>query len=1072
VNRWGGPERHDLEPRSRLAALACGLFACACVAAPGRAPAADKPEVFAQLGHSNVVHALAFSVDGRLLASAGEDGAAKVWDLASERELRTLKVDASGINAIAFSPDGATLVTGGHDGTLVIFELASGRALHVLKGHTGAVNAVAVSGDGRLIASAGADHSVRLWDGTSGAPLRTLEGHRDGVLAVAFALDGRTLASGGLDKTIRIWDAASGGELKTLNGHSDRVSAVAFCPGSLVSGSWDHTLKTWDPASGRELGTLRGHTNEVWSVACAPDGRTLASGGYDHRIKLWDAASGHELRTLAPDKGWVEAVRFSPNGRRLASAGSDHAVKLWDVASGQPVAVLQGHADFVKSVAFSHNGKLIVSGSADHTVKLWRMADGRELRTITAHDSWVGPVLFSADNHAVVSRGGDGAINVWDIITGKKLRSLAAGNAGGGTASVALSADGQKLAAGVANNAVKLWNLADGAPLRTFTGHGAAVEAVAFAPDGTILASGDQRGAIKLWDVASGRELRTLSGHTSWVDALAFAPDGRTLASGSGDHSVRVWEVASGRELRALQGHAAPVTSVAFAPQGQLIASSDEADLIRLWDPASGRELKTLRGHTDLVEAVAFSPDGHVLASASADSTVRLWDVPGGEERLRLIAFSDGSTLEITPQGYYDFQGDAAEDYLNVRVGRQVSGIGAYREKFYRPDLVRMALTGEKLPASLPTIESVKPAPEVALLEVPPQVSSEALDLHVKITDRGGGIGEVRTFVNGSAVSDVAGRGIEVVGSAPAAADPGRILHLRLTPGANDIQVIAFSADGAVHSNPVHASVKATYAAAHGPQLYALVIGIQDFQNAKFDLKYSVADATAIAQLLQKRSAPLFEKVNVEQLTTAKATTKAAITAALGRYRTIEPSDVFVFYVASHGTVEGADLAKREYFLIPSNLDAATDEALHRDALSESELRQLIASIPATRKLLLLDTCHSGAMGDAMMVTTRGLEELAAVKVLSGAVGSTVLSASTSDEEALEGQDGHGLFTWVLLQGMGGEADLRKHGYVNTFDLADYVDDEVPRVAEEHFKRKQVPNLHNAGQSFQIVSSR
>jgi uncharacterized caspase-like protein len=224
--------------------------------------------------------------------------------------------------------------------------------------------------------------------------------------------------------------------------------------------------------------------------------------------------------------------------------------------------------------------------------------------------------------------------------------------------------------------------------------------------------------------------------------------------------------------------------------------------------------------------------------------------------------------------------------------------------------------------------------------------------------------------------------------------------------------------------------------------------------------------------MLQKKAAPLFDKVQIEQLTTQAATTKSALQAAFTRYRSIDPGDVFVFYVASHGTVEGEDLASREYFLIPSNVSAASAEAIRRDALSEAELKQLIGSIPATRKLLLLDTCHAGAMGDAMMLTTRGLEELAAVKVLSGAVGSTVLSASTSDQEALEGQDGHGLFTWVLLQGLGGGADFRKNGYINTFDLADYVDDEVPKVAELHFHRKQSPNLHNAGQSFRIASSR
>jgi WD40 repeat protein len=924
---------------------------------------------------------------------------------------------------------------------------------------------VAFAPGAHLLASGGADHSVRLWDSASGSALRTLGAHHDAVTALAFSADGRTLASGSVDKTIRLWDAAAGSELRTLSGHTDRLSALSFCGGgaTLASSSWDHTVRLWDAASGRELRTFSGHSSEVWSVACTADGRTLASGGYDHSIRIWDAASGRALHVLDGDARWVEAVAFAPDGHTLASGGADHAVKLWEVASGQPLHTLVGHAAYVKSVAFSHNGKMLVSGAADRAVRLWLIADGRELRTIQAQDSWVGAALFTPDNHTVASRGGDETIRLWDIVSGRPLRALRAGPPVGGSASLAISPDGRLLAAGSLNNTVKLWSVTDGSELRTLSGHAAGVEAVAFSPDGLTLASADERGAIKLWSLATGRELHTLSGHSSWVDALAFAPDGRTLASGSGDRTVRLWDVASGHELRTLTGHAAPVTAVAFAASGTLLASSDESAVIRLWDVPGGREQRTLLGHTDLVESLAFSPDGRLLASAGSDSTVRLWDAASGAERVRLIAFDDGSFLQITPQGYYDFQGDAAEEYVNVRVGDEVSGISAYREKFYRPDIVRHALSGEPLPATLPTLAAVKPAPDVAFIDAPAAVDAEALDVHVSIADRGGGIGEVRTFVNGSAVSASAGRALEVVA---AAGVPSRTLHLRLVPGSNDIQVIAFNADGSVHSNPAKATVVAHYTTTHKPQLYALIVGIQDFDNTSLDLRYSVADATAIAQLLQKKAAPLFDKVNVEQLTTQKATTRSALEGAFAHYRSIDPADVFVFYVASHGTVYGPDLADREYFLISSNVSTVTIEAIRRDAVSDVELRQMVASIPATRKLLLLDTCHAGAMGDAM------LEQLAAVKVLSGAVGSTVLSASSSDEEALEGQDGHGLFTWVLLQGLNGDADARKHGYINTFDLAAYVDDEVPRIAEEHFKRKQVPNLHNAGQSFQIVSSR
>src|SRR6202011_3523316 len=190
-------------------------------------------------------------------------------------------------------------------------------------------------------------------------------------------------------------------------------------------------------------------------------------------------------------------------------------------------------------------------------------------------------------------------------------------------------------------------------------------------------------------------------------------------------------------------------------------------------------------------------------------------------------------------------------------------------------------------------------------------------------------VGEVRTLVNGTAVSDIPGRGLEAV---EATGGASRTIRVRLVPGNNEIQVIAFNTDGSVHSNPAAASVLARYYPTRKPQLYALVVGIQDFANTSLNLKYSVADANAIAQIVQQKAAPLFDKVHVETLTSQQTTSKEALTAAFARYQKIEPSDVFLFYVATHGTLEG-NLARREYYLIPSNFNTISDAAIRRDAL-------------------------------------------------------------------------------------------------------------------------------------------
>jgi len=307
---------------------------------------AQKPELVVQTGHTNFVTSVAFSPDRHTLASGSWDNTVKLWDVATQRELRTLA------------------------------------------GHTEWVKSVVFSPDGRMLASGSDDHSVKLWEVATGHELRTLAGHTSNVNSVVFSPDGRTLASGSSDNTVKLWDVATGRELRILAGHTDCVSSVAFSPDgrTLASGSSDKAVKLWDVTTGRELRTLTGHTGGVGSVAFSPDGRMLASGSSDFTVKLWDIATGRELRTLAGHDDVVESVAFSPDGYTLALGNLDKTVTLWEVATGRELRTLTGHTSYVTSVAFSPEGRTLASGSYDGSTRLWDTTKGRELARVVALD--------------------------------------------------------------------------------------------------------------------------------------------------------------------------------------------------------------------------------------------------------------------------------------------------------------------------------------------------------------------------------------------------------------------------------------------------------------------------------------------------------------------------------------------------------------------------------------------------------------------------------------------------------------------------------------------------------------
>jgi len=994
-----------------------------------------------------------------VLASGSGDKTVKLWDVASGRELRTLST-TDNVNGVAFSPADALLSAGCADGTIKIWDATSGRELRTLKDRGGIIS-LAFLMDQRTLVSSSAEGTV-LWDVASG---RELHRYADGG-PIAVSPDGQILATGSPHRTVKLWDVVSGRELRTLSS-SDAVSSVQFSPDGkiLASGGYDHTVKLWDVASGRALRTVSGHSNMVYSVAFAPDGHILASGSTDG-IKLWDVASGLELRTIGADS-IVWSVAFSPQGGIVASPAHVDAVSLWDVASGGEVRTLSGHSQSVHTVAFAPDGHIFAANHLSGPITLWDPANGRELRSFG--DGQFDSFAFSPDGSTIASGSGGTKkkTKLWDPATGREVRTFDGLSYGNWTG--AFSPNGRIVAVGsfLLDHKIGLWDASSGRELRTLAGQSESVTTVAFSHDGRTLASNGDASTIKLWDVASGRALRTLSANCVSVESLAFSPDGRTLAFGCLNNDVQLWDASTGREIKILTGHEASVRSVAFSPDGRVLASGSDDDTIKVWDVANGDLLRTLQGHLASVTSIAFSPDSVVLASGSRDGTVKFWDARSGSERASLVTFGDGSYLAITPEGFYDASSKAAEEKLNVRIGNRVFPIAAYRERFYRPDLVKLSLAGNSLTKlGFASIDSVKVAPRVELVDLPPATSEPKLTMNIRLTDGGGGIGRVVLFHNGTAVQDSPGT------NPPS--QPGtsitRSFTVGLVDGPNVLQVEAYNAANTMRSDSAISTVAANLPPKTRSSLHAVVVGIQEFKNPNLNLAYPVKDARLFADTLSKYSAKLFQNIDVKLLITPADTTRESLIQAFKDMQAaVGPDDLFVFYVASHGITDDA-----EFYLITSNVGSASTEHLRADAVSKEELTALVANIHATKKLIAIDTCHAEALGDALQVAllTRGLDEIAALKVLSRAVGTTVLAASTTTQQALEGYEDHGLFTYVVAQGLMGKGDVDQNGIVNTLALAHYVDANVPELAQQHFNHPQYPTVETNGQAFPLTKVR
>jgi WD40 repeat protein/tRNA A-37 threonylcarbamoyl transferase component Bud32 len=584
-------------------------------------------------GGRGAVHDARFSADGRRLLSAGADGTARIWDVATGRLIKALDHHGTEVNAAVFSPDESRVATGSDDGL------------------------------------------VRLWDAASGVVIREFTpAHTDEVSCLAFTPDGRRLISGGKDRRLAVWDVATGHALVRDDPHADWILSLAMARDGKFAVVGTGNPRRFALLELKEPYPLRWFSHSstgARAVDLAPDGRTIAAAWHTD-VLLLDREGGLRERRLSDHRDGVYSLSFAPDGSLLASVGGegDPAIRIWDMPSGQLRDLLPGHTNRVWSISVSSDGQRLATASDDGTIKVWELAR-RPDRTVAAVDVAQYPagveVRFekNSDDHsnqanATLMAITQGGLSLeLDADTGKRAKS--ARILPGPISAARLSPDGRTIAAFLPDGSLMIVDLVGRrAPIKVAMRPGLrSAEHLSFDQTGERLAVFDH-GTDDILVIATATGLlshrlpRRSAPFTPSPLGYAFLRDGRRLLFHEMDNRrTAVWELAEG----SLRTDPAPIASggilvLAVSPDGNLLATGDRGRSVQIRDAATLEVRSTLVGHRGPVSALAFAPDGRRLASGDQFGAVKLWDLTTGEELLELEGMVDCvHLLQFAPDG-------------------------------------------------------------------------------------------------------------------------------------------------------------------------------------------------------------------------------------------------------------------------------------------------------------------------------------------------------------------------------------------------------------------------------------
>jgi len=752
-------------------------------------------------------------------------------------------------------------------------------------------------------------------------------------------------------------------------------------------------------------------------------------------------------------------VTVSPDGRYIASGGLDKKIRLWDSETGNLIKVFENRISGLPSLSFSPDSKRILSGTFSSGEKsvcyINEVPSGKVLHKFDHNGYIVKATAFSPDGRLAATGGGKNyPIVIFDSKTGKTIHKLI--GKGRIVYSVGFGRDGNSIAWG---NTLDYKNDCNRGPLEHWLGFGAK----------------GQKGSIRYMGAVKNPNLFMKATLKNEKYSLKPGKNHKYLKLLKKDIVINVLQPKS-RFVPKLKCYT-------FTPDSRYVISGGTAGELIMFETKTGKKVRHFYGHSGVIWSVAISSNGNRLVSGSDDQTVRVWDIETGENIFSFFHGSDNEWVAWIPEGFFDASPDGAK-YIGYVINRgkdkaaDYVGVDQLFDLYYRPDLVAMKLEGgheSEIFAELNKVKidrilagGVPPKVDFVFPETDETMKRRDMTLKIKLTDKGGGIGKIVYRINGVTIgTEDHGRAIKVAGMK--GINEQSVIReklITLQPGFNHITVTAYNQRNEIESRPSSIKLFLEDVISEKPSLYVLSIGINEYRDRALKLTYSVPDGSAFANEMKARGRDLYGKVRIETLFDREATLEGIEKMFNKLSKEVKTSDVFIFYIAGHGlNLDG------KYHFIPWELIYQNEESVRKKSLTQERMQAMLAKIPALKSVVLLDTCNSGAFAKP---ASRGLAEKTAMEKLMRSTGRVTIAASSEFQVAFEGYEGHGVFTYALLQALSGSADKigNNNGEISVNELAEYVSDEVPKITFKKWGYEQFPMQNLYGRSFPIVLSK